>query len=106
MTYEEMLTKGRALLDKHGLYEWRFDVQNLRNGFIRDMYPEGFWGWCDQQKREIVVDWRVGRSFRQVVLHEIAHALVGTEGHGEEWITMARKVGCTLNRLIDYYCAL
>jgi len=79
---------------------------DLRSDFIRSIDPQGYWGWCDQQKKEIVVDWRVGRSFRQVVLHEIAHALLGTEGHGDEWINTARKIGCTLDRLIDYYGSL
>jgi hypothetical protein len=30
MDHDEMMAKGRALLDKHGLHDWRFDVQNLR----------------------------------------------------------------------------
>lgn len=29
MDYLEMIAAGRKLLDKHGLHDWGFDVQNL-----------------------------------------------------------------------------
>jgi hypothetical protein len=62
------------------MHEWHFDVQNLRNDFITSIRPRGFWGWGDQLKKEIVVDWAVGRNFRQVVLHQIAPAFTRSQG--------------------------
>ena len=110
MDYEEMMAKGRALLDKHGLHDWRFDVQNLNKPDfgIDDL------GGCDHDRKLIVVDWRVGRQFRQTVLHEIAHALANetpeeaiAEGlnpyHGKRWLKIAEEIGCTYNRLSEYY---
>jgi hypothetical protein len=62
----------------------------------------GFWGQCDFENNVIRIDWRIGRRFRQTMLHEIAHALVGKPGHGEEWIKKAAEIGCTPNELWRY----
>ena len=95
-----MMAKGRALLDKHGLHDWRFDVQNLRRK--PGLTDEDLWGGCIPEKKLIVVDWGVGRNFRQTVLHEIAHALAGTPDHGREFLRVAKKIGCTFYRLSGY----
>lgn len=98
-----MMAAGRALLDRHGLTEWRFDIRNLRRhkpGLDED--NEDLWGGCIPEQRLIVVHESVGRQFRQVVLHEIAHALTGEGGHTKEWIEKARKIGCTAKRLSGY----
>jgi len=101
MEYDEMMARGRALLDKHGLHDWRFDVQNLRRK--PGLTSRDLWGGCDPDRKLIVVDWDVGRRFRQTVLHEIAHALVGGSGHTEEWLKKAQEIGCTFNHLLDYW---
>jgi hypothetical protein len=99
----EMEIKGNALLDKHGLHDWRISFENLRNAmYAPNDGDRGFWGYCDFENKVIRIDWRVGRRFRQTMLHEIAHALVGKLGHGEEWIKKAAEIGCTPNELWRY----
>jgi hypothetical protein len=99
MTDKEMMLKGRRLLDAHGLRDWRFDVQNLHN---LSLYPCECHGICKIETKVIAIDWRVGREFRQTVLHEIAHALLGRPGHGERWLAIADKIGCTFAHLLPY----
>jgi hypothetical protein len=101
MDYLEMMAAGRKLLDKHGLHDWRFDEQNLRRK--PDLTSCDLWGGCIPKGKVIMVDWDVGRRFRQTVLHEIAHALTGEDDHTEEWLKKAQEIGCTFNHLRDYW---
>lgn len=60
--------------------------------------PEGRYhaaaGICVFKHRVIFIDRRVrAKDFEQVMLHEIAHALVGKPGHGNEWRKVARRIG-------------
>lgn len=99
----EMELKGNALLDKHGLHDWCISFENLRNAlYAPNEGDRGFWGQCDFENKVIRIDWRIGRRFRQTMLHEIAHALVGEPGHGEEWIKKAAEIGCTGKELYRY----
>src|SRR5258706_14912745 len=84
---------GKALLKKHGLHDWRISVENLRNVMYTHECTGGLWGYCDLENKVIRIDWRVGRRFRQTMLHEIAHALVGKPGHDKEWIKIAGDIG-------------
>ena len=102
----EMEINGNALLDAHGLQDWRISFENLRNAvYAPNEGDGGFWGQCDFVFKVIRIDYRIGRRFRQIMLHEIAHALVGQPGHGEEWIKKAEEIGCTENQLW-LYCLL
>jgi hypothetical protein len=64
------------------------------------------------ESKVIAVDWDIKRyRFRQTVLHEIAHAIVG-DGHkpgvwlhGTEWLRKAEEVGCSYNHLEPYWAA-
>jgi len=99
----EMEIMGNALLDKHGLHDWRISFENLRNAmYAPNEEDKGLWGQCDLENKVVRIDWRVGRRFRQTMLHEIAHALVGKPGHGEEWIKKAAEIGCTPQKLSRY----
>ena len=108
MTYEEEQTKGRALLDAHGLTDWRFVVENLRNANLYGPCSKGLLGYCDIPHKTIRIDHgAVRRQFRQTVLHEIAHALTPNDpGHGQEWINKAGEIGCTLTHRLPYLMAL
>lgn len=106
LTYEEGQRRGRPLLDKYGLQDWRFSIENLRN---LECYPPGCLGYCDLEDKVIGIDWRIGRRFRQVMLHEIAHALRGVTGHDahdEQWYDIASNLGCTFANLVSYFMAL
>ncbi len=102
MNYADMMLRGRCLLDAHGLRDWRFDVQNLRN---MNLYVHDYYGICFLETKTIVVDWHSSRNFRQTVLHEIAHALLGRPGHDRDWLRVAAQVGCTFKHLLPYACA-
>jgi predicted SprT family Zn-dependent metalloprotease len=79
---------------KHGLLknEWKFQFNRGKR-----MY-----GKCDHSVKVIslsnsfATSRNVSRSeIENVVLHEIAHALVGPgHGHGEKWKRMALSIGC------------
>jgi hypothetical protein len=109
---DEKLKLGRALLDKHGLHDWEIRVQNLGSGFTILRYGRkvcGSRGLADAERKLILIDIAVGRDFRQVVLHEIAHALQGKPGarsseeaHDWEWIEIAWKIGCTKGNVDSY----
>ncbi len=119
---------AEALLVKHGLgwtddktiHEvWWFGITDLLKvvgvwtktarysaAALRKMtvLPEGEYctaaGLCVFEKKFIFVDRRVkARDFEQTVLHEIAHALVGRGGHGNEWKKVAKSIGYKFQRL-------
>jgi len=86
--------KGMAdeMLREHGLAAagWQFR-------FGRP--PHGWLGCCDYARKSIVIDGLAlpgrGDLLRDVILHEIAHALLPPEcGHGREWQAMAISLNC------------
>lgn len=107
--FQTLMTKGRTLLDAHGLHDWGFDIQNLANPF---MFPnvgvDGYLGYCDFAGKRILVDDRCQRrnQFKQTVLHEIAHAKRGEPGHDQEWVRIADGLGCSLYQMFPYHYAL
>jgi hypothetical protein len=83
---------ARSLLDRHGLTDWRVSIENLRTEMYTAVSEKGLLGYCCIPSKTIRLDWRVGRRFRQILLHEIAHALVGYPGHGAEWLSAAKRI--------------
>lgn len=106
MDYKEANARARKLMDKHGLTDWRFSWENLRNPMYatRDN-PGGFWGVCDLAAKTIRLDYRCGRKFRQTLLHEIAHAKVGRPGHGHDWLAAADEVGIAFAEYLMWHMA-
>ena len=104
MDYDKWLPMGRTLLDKHGLHDWKFNVDHL--GLINPIFLHCHLGQCKHDEKEIVVDMRAGHRFRQVVLHQIVHALQGKPDppghHDDEWIGMAERIGCSKSQVSDY----
>jgi hypothetical protein len=92
--YIKMQARGRAMLVQHSLDGWQCHATNLRHR--PDGSDDGDDGSCDHEEKLIRVDFHVGRDFRQVMLHEIAHALVGPgQRHGQTWRDKALAIGCT-----------
>lgn len=64
-------------------------------------------GLCNYTDRRITVSRHLAASFEddeihQILLHEVAHALVGAEaGHGAEWKRVARELGYVGGRTHD-----
>lgn len=100
--YHKTMDLGRRLLDKHGLVDWKFDVINLNEVVEPD--SECALGLCHVEQKTIYIDFRAQkRNARQIILHEIAHALTPGAAHGEVWLKMAGDIGCTFVMLLRYY---
>lgn len=87
-----------ALIDAHlGPGTWSFDLDNAKTRA----------GQCDFGRRRITVSRYIAlRStddeVRQILLHEIAHALAGARaGHGPAWRRAASELGYVGSRLHD-----
>lgn len=85
-----------GLIERHGLRGWKlvFDGAKTRAGV------------CRHTKREIGLSRALVRLYSveqvtDVVLHEIAHALVGAEhGHDRVWRAAAVRIGCSGTRCV------
>ena len=84
------------LLDEHGLIEkgWRFSFDRAKRRA----------GSCKFSKKEITIakayaEQQEVMEIRNTILHEIAHALVGSQhGHSQIWRKKAREIGCDASR--------
>jgi hypothetical protein len=100
LSYAKGQARGRKLLDKHYLHDWSISIENLRNAMYEQADGSGFWGYCDLATKTIRIDYRIGRRFRQVMLHEIAHALLKSGGHNRAWVEVASDVGCSFHEIL------
>jgi predicted SprT family Zn-dependent metalloprotease len=81
-------------MQQHGLMKWRFDFDRARKRF----------GACHYRKELITLSQHLTLlntedQVRDVILHEIAHALAGHKaGHGYAWRVIARQVGARPER--------
>ena len=81
----------------HGLKGWLFTF----DGAVRRF------GSCDYNTKTITLSRKLTRlndeaTVRNVVLHEIAHALAGPRaGHGPAWRAQAEGIGCDARRCCD-----
>lgn len=89
---ERTWVEGRAyeLMAEHGLDKaWSFGWDNAKTRF----------GQCDHRRARITLSRHLSNAatddeVEQVLLHEIAHALVGARsGHGAIWLARARSIG-------------
>lgn len=94
--YAEVRGIAKELFDAHGLADWTFTFDRARTRA----------GLCNYQARRISLSSHyvsissIDES-RQVLLHEIAHALVGkVHGHGRVWRAKASSIGY-LHQKID-----
>jgi predicted SprT family Zn-dependent metalloprotease len=97
-TLDSTRSSAVALIDAHlGTGTWSFDFDNAKTRA----------GQCDFGRRRITISRHIAlrsgdEDVRQVVLHEIAHALAGARAaHGPEWRRVARGIGYTGSRLHD-----
>ncbi len=102
-TFPQLMRLGRQQLDRHGLRDWRFEVQNLSNTcMFPDMGPFcARIAVCVPERHLIALDaeWahrsRSLRELKNAIWHEIARALVGeVHGHDEVWASKAKQIGC------------
>ena len=84
------------LLDEHGLIEkgWRFSFDRAKRRA----------GSCKFSKKEITLakayaEQQERMEIKNTILHEIAHALVGSQhGHSQIWRKKAKEIGCDASR--------
>ena len=84
------------LLDEHGLIEkgWRFNFDRAKRRA----------GSCKFSKKEITIakayaEQQERMEIKNTILHEIAHALVGSQhGHSQIWRKKAKEIGCDASR--------
>lgn len=97
MNLVEARNLARDLMDQHGLEGWRFEYDDAKRRA----------GMCHYARRRISLSAPLATVYdesevRDTVLHEIAHALAGSEaGHGAQWRAKAREIGCSALRYVD-----
>lgn len=94
LTHAAVLARG--LMGRHGLTDWAFEFDNAKTRA----------GVCRSSRKALGLSrpltlLHTDDEVRETILHEIAHALVGTEhGHGPVWQAKAREIGCSGARCI------
>ncbi|MFC7878147.1 SprT-like domain-containing protein [Isoptericola sp. NPDC057391] len=96
MEREDAASLARGLMAEHGLSGWTFRFDRARRRA----------GLCRYDRREISLSGPLAELYdeadvREVVLHEIAHALAGARhGHDAVWRATARSIGSTGRRVV------
>lgn len=94
MDVRDAVAVAEGLLAEHGLVGWSVVLDGAKTRA----------GVCRPGRREIglsrpLTELHGPAEVRDTVLHEIAHALVGTgHGHDAVWRATARRIGCTGQR--------
>jgi hypothetical protein len=96
MTLNKVKELALILMEKHGLLDngWTFRFDKAKRRY----------GCCMYSKKIIslsspLAELREMANVKNTILHEIAHALVGSgHGHDEVWRAKALKIGCNGNR--------
>ena len=92
--FKEFLTLARFEMDKNNLFDWGLELDFAK---VRA-------GACHFGEKKITFSRNFVKNSNQndikdTILHEIAHALVGSNnGHNEVWKEMAIKLGCSARR--------
>jgi len=91
---QEIEDEGAALLAEHGLSGWRVVAVSEEDDLGDEDDIAGSRGRCLHDERVIWINLRYEDDARNILLHEIAHALCPNDyGHGAEWAETARRIG-------------
>lgn len=97
MDTDEAMRLATGLVARHGLRHWTVEY----DGAVTRA------GACHFADRRITLSARLVALYsadqvREVVLHEVAHALAGAAaGHGPRWRRLAQEIGASGHRCID-----
>jgi len=85
-------------MNEHGLHRWDFEFDRAVRRAGACHYGSRTGKPKITLSRALMVNWAES-EVRNIVLHEIAHALAGhAAGHGREWKRVARSIGCSGDR--------
>lgn len=99
MTKNQIEVLGQAMLEEHGLPEWTVRAVYEQDDMGDEDDIAGRYGRAFREERLIWVNMRYAADptlVREILLHEIAHALLGArEGdqHGEEFWAKLWEIG-------------
>ena len=97
MRLEDADRLARRLIEQHRLGDWQF-------GFNRRKRSLGLC-WYERRRIELSIHFAARHEeaeVRDVILHEIAHALAGPKAaHGPKWRTICRAIGARPERCSD-----
>ncbi len=104
MTLTEAADLARSLIAEHDLRGFEFGWVEEYPQFLRlRVRPRStiLAGACLHQSGRILLS-RLEVAFspdtvRDTLLHEIAHALLGTHDHDEDWCALAAEMGCDVS---------
>lgn len=104
MTLTEAADLARSLIAEHDLRGFEFGWVEEYPQFLRlrARRRSGYLaGACLHQTGKILLS-RIEVTFspatvRDTILHEIAHALLGTYDHDEDWRDLAAEMGCDVS---------
>lgn len=100
MNLETAKKEAISLMNKYGLLDsgWQFEFDNAKRRF----------GCCKYRSKRItlskyLVELNEFAEVKNTILHEIAHALVGSR-HGHDWVwkQKALEIGCDGNRCYSH----
>lgn len=96
MQLAEARTLGLKLMGEYGLSHWGFGFDGAKRRL----------GACWLGRKRITlsrhfVELNEPELVRDVILHEIAHALTPGDGHGAQFKRKAREIGCSASASID-----
>ena len=81
---------GDTYLYENNIKDWKFVIEEMDNHIA---------GLCVHDKKTIIINLRSlylinGKQLKNLMLHEIAHALTPNHGHDQQWIDKAIEIGC------------
>lgn len=94
---DHILEEMRSLLDEHGLHRWNAAIG----------HSKAWYGLCDYQKQTIFLSsyfliYANARETRNIILHEIAHALTPNHNHDKVWKAKAIEIGSDGKRCYSF----
>ena len=96
MHLTDVMTLARALMEEHDVGHWELELDRARRRA----------GQTDHGRRRITLSRHLMGLYskaevRETVLHEIAHARVGSShGHDGVWVAEARRIGASGRRMV------
>ena len=97
MQKHETMKLAYSLMQEHDVMGWRVDFDNAKRRFGVTRY---YTRTITLSEPLMILN---GETIvKDVLLHEIAHAIMGQgAGHGMAWRMKARSIGCSATRCVD-----